>query len=201
MRATIFLSYTHADEAIADVLENALSELGYEVKRDIRNIGEWDNLQQFMKSIRKQDYAVFLVSDRYLHRVNCVYEIMQFMKDDNFGLRSFPIAIGFNKAELLERQKQKKATSMFDDFYWIDNVKYWQDYAETMRNQLDALDRENSGELDLKFREVKEMSQTVAKFYGSSFGTKLLATIDPENVDVEDIVKRIDQRISSDLEM
>jgi hypothetical protein len=43
------------------------------------------------------------------------------------------------------------------------------------------------------------MSQTVAKFYGSSFGSKLLATIDPENVDVEDIVKRIDQRISSDL--
>lgn len=199
MRATIFLSYTHTDNAIADIIETELTGLGYEVKRDIRNIEPWDNLQQFMKSIRKQDYAIFLVSDKYLHQVNCMYEIMQFMKDENFGTRSFPIAIGFTKAELLERNSQGKTTSMFEDLYWIENVKYWQDYAQKMRNQLSELERENSGELDLRYRDINELSQTVAKFYGDSFGPKLLATIDPENANVEDIVKRIDKKISSDL--
>ena len=198
MSITVFLSYTHSDSEIAEKLDNALRSLGYDVKRDIRNVDKWDDLQGFMKSIRKQDYAVFLVSDKYLHSTNCLYEIMQFMKDENFGNRSFPIAIGFSETEKNMRKAQNKPTSLFDDFYWIEIIRYWQDYALAMKTQLEQIDRENAGELDFRYRIVKGLSQTAAKFFGSSFAHKLLATIDPENVNIEDTVSRIDKMISSD---
>jgi len=195
---TIFLSYTHSDSEIAEKLDTALRTLGYDVKRDIRNVDKWGDLQGFMKSIRKQDYAVFLVSDKYLHSTNCLYEIMQFMKDENFGNRAFPIAIGFSETEKNARKMQNKPTSLFDEFYWIEIIRYWQDYAFDMKTQLEQIDRENSGELDFRYRIVKELAQTAAKFFGSSFAHKLLATIDPENVNIEGTVGRIDKMISSD---
>lgn len=198
MRATIFLSYTHADSIIAEKIENALKVLGYDVKRDIRNVEKWEDMQEFMKSIRKQDYAVFLVSDKYLHSINCLYEIMQFMKDENFGNRSFPIAINLTKDEKNLRETQNRATSFFDAFYWIELVHYWQEYALKMETQLEKLKRENSSELDSKYRIVKELAQTAAKFFENSFDRKLIATIDPEKEDVKDIVSSIDRMISTD---
>lgn len=198
MSATIFLSYTHSDSEIAEKLDNALRALGYDVKRDIRNVSKWDDLQDFMKSIRKQDYAVFLVSDNYLHSTNCLYEIMQFMKDENFGDRSFPIAVGFSETEKNMRKVQNKPISLFDDFYWIEIIRYWQDYALDMKMQLEKIDRENAGELDFRYRIVKGLAQTAAEFFGSSFAHKLLATIDPENVKIEDTVNCIDKKISLD---
>lgn len=198
MSATIFLSYTHSDSEIAEKLANTLRTLGYDVKRDIRNVSKWDDLQDFMKSIRKQDYAVFLVSDNYLHSTNCLYEIMQFMKDENFGDRSFPIAVGFSETEKNMRKVQNKPISLFDDFYWIEIIRYWQDYALDMKMQLEKIDRENAGELDFRYRIVKGLAQTAAEFFGSSFAHKLLATIDPENVKIEDTVNCIDKKISLD---
>ena len=181
MSTTIFLSYTHSDSEIAEKLDNSLRTLGYDVKRDIRNVDKWDDLQCFMKSIRKQDYAVF-----------------QFMKDENFGDRSFPIAIGFSETEKNMRKIQNKPTSLFDDFYWIEIIRYWQDYALDMKTQLEQVNRENAGELDFRYRIVNGLAQTAAEFLGSSFARKLLATIDSENMNIEETVIRIDKIISSD---
>ena len=197
--ATIFLSYAHADSEIANKVYNDLKSLGYDVKRDTQEVDKWDDLQNFMKSIREQDYAVFLVSDKYLHSVNCLYEIMQFMKDDNIDNRAFPIAIGFSEEEKNIRKTSDNALSMFDGFYWIEIVRYWQDYALKMKNQLDGIDHENAGELVMRYRVIKELAQTAAEFLGNSFAKKLLATIDPENLEIEDVVRCIDKKITSDM--
>lgn len=194
--ATIFLSYTHADNEIANKIDTALRGLGHDVKRDIRDVGAWDDLQSFMKSIRKQDYAVFLVSNQYLHSANCLYEIMEFMKDENSANRAFPIAIEFTETEKKTRKVQNRPTSMFDDFYWIEIVQYWEDYARNMDDKLEGIKRENTVELASRYRIVKELAQTASKFFGSSFSRKLLATIDPENVSVDKTVGWIDEKIS-----
>ena len=60
---TIFLSYAHADKKIASEIDINLRDYGYDVKRDERDLKSWDNLTDFMKGIRKQDYVVILVSD------------------------------------------------------------------------------------------------------------------------------------------
>ena len=194
---TIFLSYTHSDFEIADRIHNALRNLGYDVKRDIHDVEKWDNLQDFMKSIRRQDYAVFLVSDTYLRKVNCLYEIMQFMKDENIECRAFPIAIDFSQKEKNVRKGSGAPSSMFEDFYWIEIVKYWEKYAQDMDCMLEGIKRENVGELNIRYRMIKELAQTSSEFYSSFFSKKLLATIDPDNVNIENVVSCIDKKITS----
>ena len=194
---TIFLSYTHADNKIADEVDNALRAVGLNVKRDKRDVGLWDDLQGFMKSIRKQDYAVFLVSDEYLHSINCLYEVMQFMKDDDFASRGFPIAIEFSEAEKQKRRTMNKSTNMFSDDYWIDIINYWEEFAINMEKKLKIINLENSAELSLKYRTIKGLAQTAAQFFGSSFACKLLATISPDDVNIENIVRCIENKISS----
>ena len=53
--------------------------------------------------------------------------------------------------------------------------------------------------LAFKYRTVKELAQTASEFFGISFARKLLARINPENVDIDEMVSRIDEMISSDI--
>jgi len=195
MRNTIFLSYAQADYKIANLIDQLLLDLGYDVKRDIRDVAPWDSLKQFMKSIRKQDYVVLLVSDTYLHRENCIYEVMQFLKDENYFERAFPIAIGFSEIEKAERIKNGDSCSMFDVTYWVDIVLYWQEYTLKLKKKIDQLDRENSAELDAKYRDIKNMAQSASEFLNSSFNEKLLGIIIPEKPKVEEVITRIDNLI------
>ena len=54
-RKTIFISYTDADADVVDVIDTYLSDSGYDVKRYIRDIGNYESIEQFMNGIRKQN--------------------------------------------------------------------------------------------------------------------------------------------------
>ena len=79
---TIFLSYNWHDGEIADRIDKYLSgRPEITVKRDVRDIGAWKSIREFMESIRNQDYAVLIVSDSYLKSKNCMFEVMEIMKE------------------------------------------------------------------------------------------------------------------------
>lgn len=44
--------------------------------------------------MRRGSYNICLISDKYLNSVNCMYEIVQLLKDDNFATKKFcPIIV------------------------------------------------------------------------------------------------------------
>ena len=194
-KKTIFLSYAQSNGTIADQVDNGLQTLGYDVKRDIREVHKWDNLKEFMKSIRKEDYVVFLVSDSFLHRDKCLYEIMQFNKDESYKNRAFPIAVLFSSEEKSQREKERKCTSMFQFEYIKEIILFWQDRAAALDNDLNQLGHENAVELNAIYREIKNMAQEASKFLYKYFDEELIATIDPDNPKFDDLVKDIDKLI------
>ncbi len=82
--ARLFLSYSWNDSELADKIDDELSSYGFDVKRDIRDIGSWTSIKEFMSSIRDQDYAVIIISSNYLKSPNCMYEVMEFLKDSQY---------------------------------------------------------------------------------------------------------------------
>ena len=73
---TVFLSYNWHDGGTADKIDKHLSRVpGISVKRDVRDIGAWKSIRDFMKSIRQQDYAVLIINDSYLKSKNCMFEV------------------------------------------------------------------------------------------------------------------------------
>jgi hypothetical protein len=85
---SIFISYNWAQNEFADKLVNEISPY-VEVIRDKDSLEIWGNLTSFMKCISSENFAVLLISDEYLKSINCMYEVSQLMKDDNWNKKVF----------------------------------------------------------------------------------------------------------------
>ncbi len=200
-KSTIFLSYSQENKEIADCIEEKLGDLGYDVCRDVHAVETWDSLKSYMRSIRNKDYAVFLVSDAFLKSDNCLFEIMQFLKEREYNRRAFPISISFSREAKIRREKDGKPTSMFSLEYMIEVVQYWQERAKQLEALILQLTPENIGELALEYRDKKNMAQTASEFIRSFLLEDLLGRIDlektPEEIrkSVETLAVEIDRRI------
>lgn len=109
----VFLSYSHYDKNIADEVDVSLKAKGILVTRDERDAPDYSNLEAFMDTVRDHDYVIMLVSDHYLKSINCMYEVIQFIKEKDYRCRTFPIIID-NEIKIFDRKKH------------IKYVDYWQ---------------------------------------------------------------------------
>lgn len=85
---TIFLSYCQKDTDIADFLEDSMIPyIGEKAKisRDIRDVEYHESFKRFMQSIEKHDFVITIISDNYLTSRNCMYEMLEVVKDSNFS--------------------------------------------------------------------------------------------------------------------
>ena len=80
----VFISYNqNSCKGFIDVLEDELRDYSL-VSRDINEVGYWDSFKEFMDSIREHDLIIAVISDRYLKSANCMYEIIEMMKDNSW---------------------------------------------------------------------------------------------------------------------
>ena len=199
MKGSVFLSYTHDNTKIADAFDVQLQAMAYEVKRDIREVDTWSSLIEYMKRIRFEDNVVFLVSDDFLRRDNCMYEVMQFMKDEARICKAFPVAIEFSDIQKTQRESEGKATSMFAPEYLHEIVKFWQDRAKTLEELYHELEPENAAEFAKEYRERKNMAQAASQFIHKFFGEMLVGTYKLQkkvnNERIAELVVKIDNKI------
>lgn len=88
----IFLSYSHKDSSIVDDIEKKFNKLGLELKRDIRELNyDKKSIKEFMKQIRQSDYAIILVTKNYLKSPKCMFELYEFLKEQDYKNRIIPL--------------------------------------------------------------------------------------------------------------
>lgn len=58
--------------------------------KDVIDIKKWHSIKSYMQSIVNMDYVVLLISDSYLKSANCMYEVLEVMKDKNYKGKIFP---------------------------------------------------------------------------------------------------------------
>lgn len=167
---TIFLSYCRNNKEEADRLEQELTVLGMLVKRDIRDIGPWKSIRAFMDTIREQDIAVLLVSDAYLKSRNCMYEVLEIMKEIYYRERIFPA--------VLEPSIYQPAGKAAYISYWEEEYRKLDERVRSIRNE------ENKAELAQDLRHIRRIGESMGEF---------LATVaDMNNPDLADTVERIE---------
>ena len=86
--ATIFLSYCQKDADIADFLEDSITPYIQDkakISRDIRDVEYHESFKRFMQSIEKHDFVITLISDNYLKSRNCMFEMLEVVKDHYFS--------------------------------------------------------------------------------------------------------------------
>lgn len=166
---TVFLSYCHADADLADIIESEIAN--YEditMSRDIKITSYRDDLDEFMRTIRKHDYVISIVSSKYLQSINCMYEITQLMKDENFRQRLLFIVVNSEDSEFYSEKNRYQ--SFEADIYDYDNrLKYITDLNQKNKDKRQKLVEaelplELMPEFTLEIRKLAEILPQVAIF-------------------------------------
>ncbi|MBU5213066.1 TIR domain-containing protein [Heyndrickxia oleronia] len=166
---TVFLSYCHADSDLANIVEKSLNKHDdIIVSRDINKTQYRDDLDEFMKTIRKHDFVVSIVTRKYLESLNCMYEITELMKEPNFNDKLLFIIV--NKADA----KYYKAQNIYDDFEAgiydynkrLSYITFWDNKGKEMEKSLKSADlpSEMIAEFALEKRKLVSIIPSTSSF-------------------------------------
>ena len=126
---SVFISYTWSDSKIVDKIEESIQKFAI-VHRDSHDLKTGDSLRNFMKSIRNQDFVILIVSDRYLQRRNCMYEVLQLLRDyDENKKNSF-----WSKVIVFVT-----ASGVYDIKGKVKKVQYWVDICNQTEKMIATL--------------------------------------------------------------
>lgn len=147
---TIFLSYSWNNKNEAKILEDDFKQIGIPLIRDTLNLQYKDSLTEYMKSIRKADFAILLVSDDYLKSENCMFEVLEILKEQNHKEKILPV--------LLNDVKFFKTSDR------IKYVKYWKQVKESLAENLQGLDVTNLLDSYQDLRKIEEIYSSMDNY-------------------------------------
>lgn len=128
---SIYISYAWNPESekIVGSIEKAFRNSRAKIIRDKRDLKYKGRIKDFMKDLGLGKYVIVVISNKYLRSENCMFELLQIFKNDDFYERIFPL--------VLDDVNISKAGDR------LELVKYWENEAKV---------------LDDKIRELKELS-------------------------------------------
>ncbi len=169
----IFLSYCWNDSSEANrIYDYFKSSQNIELHRDTIDIKKWGSIKEYMQSIGNMDYTILLISDSYLKSANCMYEVLEVMRDRNYKDKIFPAVID---------------SGIYDPIIRVDYVKYWEDEFIRLKEKLDGLSVQNLGRLPEDLKRRQDISSNVADF--------LDVVSDMNNPNIEDVCKVIEEKL------
>lgn len=146
----IFLSYCWSDDQVAsDIFDKLSMNKEIVLHRDKIDIGPWKSIKEYMQSINQMDYVILLISDAYLRSPNCMYEVLEVMRDRKYKERIFPVIIypGIYKPQVKAQY-----------------VLHWQKQFRELDDTLSNVNRTNLGRLGDNLRQYQEIASHVADF-------------------------------------
>lgn len=151
----IFLSYCQRDADIADLIETGLQDKikgKAKISRDIRDVEYHESFKKFMQSIEQHDFVIMLISDNYLKSRNCMFEVMEVIKDSQFQKKLAFIVLGDGDSIYY---KTVPVHPIGANVYSIEGATaytlYWQNKEKELQQQIDQI-----GKSTLAIQQIKE---------------------------------------------
>lgn len=152
---TIFLSYCQKDADVAECLEKTMTphiQDKAKLSRDIRDVEYHESFKQFMQSIEKHDYVITLISDNYLKSRNCMYEMLEVVKDSNFSEKLLFIVL---ENDDVKYYKNAPTESIGADVYSASGQAKYSKYWSSVDKKLD-MEIEEIGNPMYAIAQIKE---------------------------------------------
>ena len=171
---SVFISYNWDNDDVASEVETALSGKAI-VYRDKKDIPNWGSLSDFMKSIRKQDFAVLVISEPYLKSVACLFEVMQLMKDEGWNDKAMFIVL--------------KDAHIYGPLGRAKYISYWTEQCGELEKTIASLPPSATSELNMDLRKAVMIRDNIGEF--------LTKVADASNPDLDKVIRAIISRVSS----
>lgn len=150
MDKSIFISYCWSNEKEADEIDLFFKLKGIELKRDKRELKYTKSIKEFMKKIRETDYVLMIISDEYLKSFNCMYEVLEFIKDDDYKDRILPVIIDNAK--------------IYGITAGVEYIKYWNEELLKLNSETEGLPQEDIIHILENKKRLKKIQASIIEF-------------------------------------
>lgn len=172
-KVEVFLSYCWSDKELAEKVYNSLNCCKQiNLHMDVLKIHEWKSIKEYMQSIVNMDYAILLISETYLKSSNCMYEVLELMKDIKYKDKIFPAVVHTAIYSVSER---------------IKFVVYWQNELKNLIEEMKEIEMQNLGTFVDELKHRQNIVSNIAEF--------LQIVSDMNNPKIEDISVAIKNKL------
>lgn len=183
----IFITYSWQDKAVVDEIDNHFLTLGINLIRDVREISYKESIYTFMKRIRSSDFVIMVLSDAYLKSLNCMNEVIELIKDDDFKDRILHI---------LPYSDSRKA-DIFTPLGKIKYVEFWQQKFIEFKSKLDTIDDINKGLIIYDLKKYQTISSSISDFLSIVSDMLAIQYNDLKNANYKQLIDKIGLKDSS----
>ncbi|MBU3217534.1 toll/interleukin-1 receptor domain-containing protein [Clostridium estertheticum] len=145
----MFVSYCQKDAVYAENIDLYFKDKNIVIHRDIRDISPFKSIREYMQTIRDMDYAILIITDNYLKSFNCMYEVLEVMKERNYEHKIFPVIV---------------ETSIYSDSKIISYIKYWEVKYKEFKNEFTQIDIVNAGNLIENLKRTQNICSSMGEF-------------------------------------
>lgn len=149
-KPSIFISYSWQTKEIAEKIFNDLRVIGVSIVMDNQELNYTDNIPTFMKRIRESKYALLLISDNYLKSKNCLFEVLELLKDEKAWEKVLPIVC-----------KETKIYTVIDRIKYI---SFWQQKVKEIELALDGINPINATHAYKELKLFQDISFNIDSF-------------------------------------
>lgn len=140
----IFLSYCQKDHNIADIVDSTISKSVADfaqISRDVRDIKYRESIKKFMETVGTHDYVIMIISDNYLKSRNCLYEMLEVMRDRNYGKKILFIVLSDDDAKYYDDPlPQHIGAKVYGIEGQAEYISYWQQQNTNLKHQIEKID-------------------------------------------------------------
>lgn len=168
-KKTIFLSYSWEDFAFANKIENDFRDTGVNIIRDIK-MHYKDNIYDFMKRIKDEDYAILLISNNYLRSPNCMREVIEILDNEDFIKKILPVIL--------------PETEIFKPKDQLEIIKYWETEIKNLNSKIKELESlANIGDISESIELYSKIRGSIASFVSTikTLNCKTFKVLEDEN--------------------
>lgn len=140
---TLFLSYCQKDSDIANLIEGGLAPHingKARISRDIRDVEYHESFKKFMQTIESHDFVIMIISDHYLKSRNCMFEVLEVIKDSQFQKKLAFIVL---TDEDIQYYQEQNILSIGAKVYSLEGQTeyslYWAKVEKELQDQIEAL--------------------------------------------------------------
>lgn len=173
-KPSVFVSYQWNSTKLVDDITNKLEDKAVFI-RDTSHLKSWDKLQDFMKRIRQEDFVTLFISDDYLKSINCLFEVTELMKDDDWLEKSMPIV--FSELGLYQTGSE------------LNYVSYWENEKKSLIEKLQTVEASHAAETYMDLKRIDEILNKIGSF--------IRAVKSVNNPTEKDALKKIEERLDN----
>lgn len=167
----IYITYCWQNEKIADILDHHFQQVGIKLIRDKRDLDYSSSIENFARKMRQGSYNICIISNEYLKRINCMYEINQLLKDDNFAKKKFCPIVVDTSSELIDLTPNG-----------IENyAQFWKDELQKQDQLINSIsENRNKGEQIKQLKKIEAIYNDIREFLYLLKDVKYINTSDIE---------------------